>query len=488
MRKFGPLSLSATEVKEHCDWLNRKLRGAALQEIRQPDRDTLVLSFRMPGENVQLLLATGAGRSRLHTITRAPANPKRSHAFQGLLRKELRGCLSQLEHITADRIVLLHMQRGDGANRTLVAELTDRHGNFFLLDERGGILGSATAPNSGTRPLTRGQQWAPPPVHEPRDRDRFSALPAVERDLEVRKHYETGEELSQLQSRQQVLRKLLSSRLRTLRRTAKKQSAEADRGQQAGQLRKEAELLQANFHALRRGMERLEVDDYHCDPPTKVCIDLEPSLHPGEQIDRRYQRAKRAERSGRTARQRLDKTQSEMAHLSSLREACDSSDSQGALAALEEQFPAGLLARLRAPAKGPSSSRSTTRSRLPYLSYRDSKGREYRVGRGARENDELTFRHARGNDVWLHVRGRPGAHVVICQPGPSPSTEMLLLGAQLALAHSGLKEGAREEVSWTRVKEVRKSKGMPPGKVLVRTEKVLYVEAKRAELDCLQRA
>ena len=76
---------------------------------------------------------------------------------------------------------------------------------------------------------------------------------------------------------------------------------------------------------------------------------------------------------------------------------------------------------------------------------------------------------------------------MICQPGPSPSSDILLLGAQLALAHSGLKEGAREEVTWTRVKEVSKSKGLPPGKVLVRGEKVLYVEARRAELDCLQR-
>ena len=77
--------------------------------------------------------------------------------------------------------------------------------------------------------------------------------------------------------------------------------------------------------------------------------------------------------------------------------------------------------------------------------------------------------------------------MVICRPGPSPSPELLLLGAQLALAHSGIKEGAREEVTWTRVKEVHKPKGMAPGKVLVRQEKVLYVEAQRRALDVLER-
>ena len=43
------------------------------------------------------------------------------------------------------------------------------------------------------------------------------------------------------------------------------------------------------------------------------------------------------------------------------------------------------------------------------------------------------------------------------------------------MKHSGLKAGAREEVSWTRVKELRKPKGLGPGKVLLRSEKVLYL-------------
>jgi len=484
------MSLSATEVGELCRWLSKKLAGAALQEIRQPDRDTLALNFRVPGENIQLLLATGAGRARIHTTERAPQNPKQSHAFQGQLRKELRGSLERLEHIASDRIVLFHLRPRQGERRTLVAELTDRHGNFFLLDADGMILGSSRPPRSPTRPLLRGQPWCQPQQNQPSDRDRFSGLDAEERDRAVREHFESSEARSVLRTRRQRVLSLLNTNLRKLRRTAAKQIQEAERAHQAQDLRRQAELLQSSFHALKKGVEEVMVDDYYLDPPQKVRIKLDPSLSPGDQIERRYQRAKRAERSGQQATKRLEQTREEIALLEPLQEACKNAETIAGVDAIEEQLRPKLraqLARLQDQTRGSPSSKRTPRARLPFIRYHDSKGQEFRVGRGARENDELTFRHARGNDVWLHVRGRPGAHVIICRPGPSPSSELLLLGAQLALAHSGRKEGAREEVSWTRVKEVHKTKGLPPGKVLLRSEKVLYVEARRAELSALLR-
>ena len=90
--------------------------------------------------------------------------------------------------------------------------------------------------------------------------------------------------------------------------------------------------------------------------------------------------------------------------------------------------------------------------RLPYRSFFDRDGVEIRVGRSGKDNDDLSFRHSRGNDVWLHVRGRPGAHVVIVRPGPAPSPELLVRAAQLALKYSGLAPGARilDSGSWIR--------------------------------------
>jgi len=482
------MSVSAAEALRLTRWLAQRLAGASLQEVRQPQSDTLVLSFRQPGDTIHLLLATGSGRSRLHTLARPPQNPSRSHAFQGLLRKELAGSVERLEAVGRDRIVALSMADREGRRRTLVAELTDRHGNFFLLDEHGSIMGAARPPQSAGRPLHSGARWSPPPALVLADSDRFAAVSGEQLDDAVRVHYRKSEGQRRIEGLKQRLRKGLGGRRRTLRRTARKQALEASRGENAAPLRREAELLQSAFHLLEKGMTELEVEDYYSEPAKRVRVQLDPALSPGRQVERRYARAKRAERSGLHAERRLALTNAELSEVERLLELLEAADSPAALEELEATLPADLRRRLVATPQLAGSRRRVNQSpRLPYISYRTAAGIELRVGRGAKENDELTFHLSRGNDVWLHVRGRPGAHVVICRPGPSPSPELLLLGAQVAMAHSAIKEGTREEVCWTRVKAVRKPKGMPPGKVLVGQEKVLYVEACRSALDVLVR-
>ena len=135
-------------------------------------------------------------------------------------------------------------------------------------------------------------------------------------------------------------------------------------------------------------------------------------------------------------------------------------------------LPPNLRRRLSQPAPR---RRQRPGPRLPYRSYW-WKAVEIRVGKGARDNDDLTVHHARGNDVWMHARGRPGAHVVVRFREAAPPLELLIAAAQLALTHAGVRDGDRAEVVWTRVKEVKKPKGLPPGKVLAGAERVLLVD------------
>ena len=79
------------------------------------------------------------------------------------------------------------------------------------------------------------------------------------------------------------------------------------------------------------------------------------------------------------------------------------------------------------------------------------------VGRTKDENLELTFKHARGNDMWLHVKGKPGAHVVVPIPsGKSASLETLLDAAQLTLFYSGGQNWGKTEVDYTFKKFVKR--------------------------------
>jgi predicted ribosome quality control (RQC) complex YloA/Tae2 family protein len=114
------------------------------------------------------------------------------------------------------------------------------------------------------------------------------------------------------------------------------------------------------------------------------------------------------------------------------------------------------------------------------------------VGRNARQNDELTLRVARGNDLFLHVAGRAGGHVIVRSPtGKPPPTETLLDAANLALYYSlpdrqrrGQAISAGGEVDYTQVKYVRKPKGAKPGLLLLASRKTLRI---RLELERLER-
>jgi predicted ribosome quality control (RQC) complex YloA/Tae2 family protein len=111
-----------------------------------------------------------------------------------------------------------------------------------------------------------------------------------------------------------------------------------------------------------------------------------------------------------------------------------------------------------------------------------SKGRGYRsltidgfevlVGRGARENDRLTFGVAEPHDFWLHVAGgTAGSHVVVRNPDGLAELprEVLRRAAQLAAWHSKARvAGGKVEVHVCRAADVSKRRGAPAGEVVLR--------------------
>lgn len=120
--------------------------------------------------------------------------------------------------------------------------------------------------------------------------------------------------------------------------------------------------------------------------------------------------------------------------------------------------------------------RSDASARLPYRSYRSSGGLEIRVGRGAADNDELTFHASAPGDVWLHARDAGGAHVVLrWQRDEAPPARDLEEAAVLAAWHSRSRGSSAVAVDWTRRRYVRKPRGAKPGSVVVTRAETLTV-------------
>jgi len=112
----------------------------------------------------------------------------------------------------------------------------------------------------------------------------------------------------------------------------------------------------------------------------------------------------------------------------------------------------------------------------PFREYRSSGGLAIWVGRGAASNDQLTFREATPDDVWLHARGVSGAHVVLRWPHATPPPARdLEEAATLAAWHSRARGSTVVAVDWTRRRHVRKPRQAAPGSVVAQQTKTVFV-------------
>jgi predicted ribosome quality control (RQC) complex YloA/Tae2 family protein len=123
-----------------------------------------------------------------------------------------------------------------------------------------------------------------------------------------------------------------------------------------------------------------------------------------------------------------------------------------------------------------------------FLEVQSSDGFKILCGRNQEENRRVTFRESKGNDVWVHVKGLPGAHVVVKeQRNKTVPLSTLLEAAQLCLYHSKIRKGKRAEVDYTQRKYVRAIKGTI-AEVTYTGNKTLYVEADPEALKRLLRS
>jgi predicted ribosome quality control (RQC) complex YloA/Tae2 family protein len=127
------------------------------------------------------------------------------------------------------------------------------------------------------------------------------------------------------------------------------------------------------------------------------------------------------------------------------------------------------------------SSPQTQKSRL--RTYTLSGGWQVLVGQTDADNDYLSFRMARPDDWWFHVRGMPGSHVILQGPtGTDPDRETLQRAAAIAAYHSKARAAGVVPVSGTRVRDVSKPRGAKTGTVQIRNERVFKVRPARGDL------
>ncbi len=493
------MGLSAAQVGELVRELQPLLSGASVRALQAlPPRD-LLLAFepRDPahGKLLRVRVSADPEAARVH-LQIAPVKRHEGPAdpFFARLAQTLEGCVLQaLEQVQGDRVVRATFRRDGQPAAQFVAELTGRHANLLLLDGVGRVQAVLDPPARGTPAAARlapGAAYALPPGRraEPAgagativesfpassEHGRASVLAPLSARVEASLGA-TADERHLGEERRELVRRL-ERRLAGARGLVAGLEQRARSCAEAERLRMDAELLLAHLGSIARGAHEVVLPDaFLPDSPARK-ITLDPGLAPRRNAEKLFARYKKLVRT----QERLPE------ELARARESVTRLEAWCARAALEDPetlTAEALAAGILAPAQVAPERAAKPTPRLPYLRFQALRGSEIRVGRNARDNDQLTFREARGNDLWLHTADAPGSHVVLrLEKGAEPDAEETLDAAHLAVHFSPLRDAPRADVHVARRKDVHKPRKAPAGLVTLSGGKVVRLRLEPARL------
>lgn len=234
-------------------------------------------------------------------------------------------------------------------------------------------------------------------------------------------------------------------------------------------LREAGELLLTYQHRVERGADHVTVPDYDGEPRS---INLDPELTAVENAQAYFKRYRKAARAAKRIPPRIRALKADLAYLEQLDADVALAESRPEIDAVHEALvEAGWTNR-----KPKQSSSAMAHGPRRF----DLDGFPVFVGRNAQQNDQVTFERGSPEDHWLHVRGLPGAHVLIKSGGRAVPDSVVKRAAELAAHFSSARDEDRVDVDVTERRFVKRAPGGRPGMVTYRDEQTLLVEPKPA--------
>lgn len=119
-----------------------------------------------------------------------------------------------------------------------------------------------------------------------------------------------------------------------------------------------------------------------------------------------------------------------------------------------------------------TTSQKSNKSKPNPREFTSPSGHKVLVGRNRRDNESICFQLSKPTDIWMHARGCPGAHVLLCCRRGSPEiTDVdLQFAADLAAFYSDARTETKTDVTTASPKDITKPRGAPLGAVTLRQE------------------
>lgn len=560
--------------------LEEKLIGGRVDKIHQPNREELLVAFRTLDGAYKVLFSARANSARVHFTSIPLENPKQPPMLCMLLRKKLQGAkliavrqpeLERLLHFDFDTINEL----GDHVTLTLTMEIMGRYSNIILTDENGKIVDAlkrVDAEMSSQRLVLPGLTYHLPPPQEklcilnstaqqvvaavkalPRDMELSKALlavlqgvsPIVCRELahqvgrgaeltvktmddeqyfrvgfffqklketvdavsgmpfmainpqhkpmdfsfmEIHQYgtsavvkpgesfsamlddfYRERDHQERMRVREQDLLRLLSNHSERLSRKIAAQHAELAECAMRDSLRIAGDLISANMYALPKGAEAVDLPNYYEEQQPLVHIKLDPSLTPAQNAQKYYKEYRKAKTAEEKLSEQIAIAERELEYLDSVLDALTRAENEQDLSEIRAELAEQGYVRVIRSKKQKLAAVSAP------MKFTTADGFTVLVGRNNRQNDRLTMKIANNNDIWFHTKNIPGSHTILVTDGREPTAAAMEEAAMLAAAHSRAKGSAQVPVDYTQIRHVSKPAGAKPGMVIYVNYKTIFV-------------
>ena len=281
--------------------------------------------------------------------------------------------------------------------------------------------------------------------------------------------YAVRDQKDAMRQKSQSLRKTVSNLCQRLRRKMAIQEKELEATYDRERLRQLGDIVTANLHQIRKGQTLLRAEDFY-DPDMKVIdIPLSPILSPQQNAGKFYKDYARMKNAEKELTRQLELGQQELSYLESVLEELERAATDAELEEIRQELQDGGYVR------SDSGKKRMKQKKTQPMRFESTDGYPIYVGRNNRQNDELTFKLARKDDIWLHAQKVHGSHVIISCGGTTPPDDTVTQAAQLAAFYSEHKGGQNLPVDVTAVRQVKKAPGSKPGMVIYHTYKTVIV-------------
>ena len=282
-------------------------------------------------------------------------------------------------------------------------------------------------------------------------------------------YYTVRDRKDAMRQKSQAVRKTVSNLCQRIQRKLAIQEKELEATFDRERLRQLGDIVTANIHRIVKGQTTVECEDFYDEEMKTISVPISPILSPQQNAAKFYKDYSKMKNAEKELTHQIALGEEELEYLQSVLEELGRADTEAELEEIRAELQQGGYL------KPESNRRRPRQGKLPPMKFESTDGYTIYVGRNNQQNDHLTFKTARKDDIWCHASKVHGSHVIIACGGTKPPDDTVTQAAQLAAYYAETSGGQNIPVDVTQVRQVKKHPSGKPGMVIYHTYRTAIV-------------